>query len=126
VSNVLAALHPPNAHRSFTKAQGVVAIAGVFLAGVFSLVKDKNADVSSFERAMLLSAILLLGASVWFAIRTMRVRDAPRHPTGAQLDTEINTVVRVGNAPESAIVSLRVTSASCGARRTMIWRVETR
>jgi hypothetical protein len=58
-----------------TKAQGSVAIAGLFVAGVFALVRDKAPGMPPFERVVLGATIVSLLLTIYWAIRVLAVRD---------------------------------------------------
>jgi hypothetical protein len=58
-----------------TKAQGTVAIAGIFLGGIFSFIKDLNTASPTLERWLLSLLAVLLGISVAFSVVALRVRE---------------------------------------------------
>ena len=65
-----------------SKAQGVVAIAGVFVGGIFAFLNAANFTRSSMAVSLLVFAILFLASSVLLAVLVLRVRDTMGVPTG--------------------------------------------
>ncbi|HSU13139.1 hypothetical protein [Longimicrobium sp.] len=58
-----------------TKAQGTVAIAGIFLAGIFTFIRDLKATSPALERWVLVLVALLLALTVALAVLALRVRE---------------------------------------------------
>ena len=88
-----------------TKAQGTVAIAGIFLAGVFAFVRTLSDNASFCDKALLLIAVLLLVLSVLFAILVLRVREVTSPPIGDSLDTLVKDLLSPGEATQEDLVA---------------------
>lgn len=69
-----------------TKAQGNIAIAGIFVAGVFAFLTKSGSTPDVYERFFLLIAIFLLIFSVIFAMLVLRTRIVPIPPLGSFMD----------------------------------------
>ena len=69
-----------------TKAQGNIAIAGIFIAVVFAFIREAGQQSYWAERACLGLALIFLVISVIFSIMVLRVRQAPFPPMGGFVD----------------------------------------
>jgi hypothetical protein len=67
-----------------TKAQGVVAIAGIFIGGLFAFLNSSNFVRTPSSMLFLLVGIIVLIGSVLLAILVLRVRDTAGVPPGQQ------------------------------------------
>ena len=74
-----------------TKAQGLGAIAGIFLAAVFAWAREVPANFGTFERVLLVASIFLLVASIVAAVLALHVRKvaAPPHQETAEMISDI-------------------------------------
>ena len=68
-----------------TKAQGNIAIAGIFIAGVFAFLRDVSGSADLVERALLGLTVITLVGSVVLSVRALRVQDAPPPPMAAAI-----------------------------------------
>ena len=68
-----------------TKAQGSVAVAGIFLAALFAFVRELTANSGPLESVLLAVAVLTLLVSVGYAIAALRIRDIAASPLGKHL-----------------------------------------
>lgn len=75
------------------KAQGTVAIAGIFLASVFAFVRDLGADVAPVVSWSLVIATVLLLACVGSAAWSLRIRKIPRPPLGEDTQTLVKDLM---------------------------------
>ena len=57
-----------------TKAQGAVAIAGIFLGGVFTFIRDLEPGAPVVEAWLLIAIALLLTCAVFLSVLALRVR----------------------------------------------------
>ena len=65
-----------------TKAQGVVAIAGIFIGGLFAFLNSSSFARTTLAVLLLLVGIIVLIGSVLLAILVLRVRDTAGVPPG--------------------------------------------
>lgn len=84
-----------------TKAQGVVGIAGVFLAAVFAFVRevDPASDPLWLRVGILLAALALVGA-IGCAILALRIRRRPAPPLGRHLQNDFKRLLAVEDPKE--------------------------
>ncbi len=75
--------HSDNWKNLETKAQGAVAIAGIFLAVLFSWVHDIPQNYSCLEYFLLIASIVLLVSSVICAILGLKIRKVCFPPIGS-------------------------------------------
>ena len=69
-----------------TKAQGTVAIAGIFLAGAFTFIRNLHAGSPAVERWALAALAAMLGVAVGLAILALRVRAVPDPAPGVETE----------------------------------------
>lgn len=69
-----------------TKAQGNIAIAGIFIAGAFAFISKIDQQTSRLEKGFLISALVFLVASVIFSVLVLRVRQVYFPPMGGFID----------------------------------------
>lgn len=60
-----------------TKAQGTVAVAGIFLGGVFAMARDVKVETGNFERTLLMLTSISLLLAVAAAVLALHVRATP-------------------------------------------------
>ena len=65
-----------------TKAQGAVAVAGLFVGGLLAFAKDPRSEPTLGRIVLVLAVVCLLGA-VLFALNALRVCDVADPPSGA-------------------------------------------
>lgn len=65
-----------------TKAQGNIAIAGIFIAGVFAFLTRTIADLTRLDKWLLVAAIACLSLSVFCAVYALIVRGIALPPLG--------------------------------------------
>jgi hypothetical protein len=76
-----------------TKAQGITAIAGVFLAGVLAWARDLPDTFGVLERGLLALAALCLTASVVVALLSLEAHSFNGPPLGRAVDEERQAVI---------------------------------
>lgn len=64
------------------KAQGSIAIAGIFLAAAFAFLKDVGSNMTVFETALLSAAVLLVIVTVLLAVLALRIKEVLDGPSG--------------------------------------------
>lgn len=69
-----------------TKAQGTVAIAGIFLGGIFTFIRDLRADSPAIERWLLIGVALLLTTGILASVLALRVREVEYPVRASDLD----------------------------------------
>jgi ABC-type multidrug transport system fused ATPase/permease subunit len=87
-----------NLHNLEGKAQGSVAIAGIFIAGAFAYLQ-KNITLLHYQKIILCIGIIFLLICVGFSILALRIRKLPAAPMGQYLDKLVSDLLR-GNDPE--------------------------
>lgn len=65
-----------------TKAQGNVAIAGIFIAGVFAFIRDIDNAAFCIEKCALTIIILCLAGSVIYSVLALKIRNVAAPPLG--------------------------------------------
>ncbi len=83
-----------------TKSQGNVAIAGIFVAGMFVFVKDLKPKMTCYETAFLTAAICLLLGSIVLSMLSLRVRKNPAPPSGDAMDTLVSPLLQLTSGAE--------------------------
>jgi len=78
-----------------TKAQGNIAIAGVFVGGVFAFLTKSGSTPDVYERFILLITITLLILSVIFAMQVLRTRIVLVPPLGSFMDYSVKHLLEV-------------------------------
>lgn len=69
-----------------TKAQGNVAIAGIFIAGVFAYIEKISPNLRSHEKFLIAASIICLVISICSSIFALAVRETTTAPLGAGTD----------------------------------------
>jgi hypothetical protein len=78
-----------------TKAQGNVAIAGIFIAGVFALITKSDFRLNEVERFVLLLAMGFLVSSIVFSILVLQARTVPSPPLGSFIDYSVKHLLKI-------------------------------
>lgn len=81
-----------------TKAQGNVAVAGIFIAGVFAFITKTDSALNEIEKFFFFLAIGFLVSSVIFSIFVLRTRSVPVPPLGSFMDYTVKRLLVVDNA----------------------------
>ena len=68
------------------KAQGMTAIAGVFLAAAFAIARDAGTTMTPCQKVLLVLAIVALMSCVLLAVLALRVRFTSLPPIGEQFE----------------------------------------
>ena len=82
------------------KAQGTVAIAGLFLAGVFAFIRQISAETQWIEQVLLCVAVLLLGLTVWYAVRVLTIRKVATPPPPKDYEDAARALVEIEEPAE--------------------------
>lgn len=77
------------------KAQGNVAIAGIFIAGIFALITKSDSHLNEVERFFLLIAMGFLVSSIVFSILVLQARTVPLPPLGSFIDYSVKRLLQV-------------------------------
>jgi hypothetical protein len=86
-----------------TKAQGLAAIAGVFLAALFAWARDIPATFGQFERYLIVASLAFLVAAVIAAVLALEVRKVTAPPLGEETAEMVRDIVnkhKPDEAPE--------------------------
>jgi hypothetical protein len=76
-----------------TKAQGVGAIAGVFLAALFSWIREPFSNFSQFDKLAILVSILLLITAVVAGLLTLLIRKVAAPPLGEETAKMLKDII---------------------------------
>ena len=79
-----------------TKAQGVVAIAGIFIGGLFAFLNSSSFTRTTPAILFMLVAIIVLVGSVLLAILVLRVRDTAGVPPGQHTSQILDDLLALG------------------------------
>lgn len=84
------------------KAQGAIAVSGIFLAGMLAFVRALLQSASSAEKWLLTVSAIFLVLSIIFALIVLWVRTVPKAPLGESLEILINDLLSMedGTEPE--------------------------
>jgi predicted PurR-regulated permease PerM len=77
-----------------TKAQGLGAIAGIFMAAVFAWVRDLPASFGMLERAVVIITLMLLVCAVVAAVLALQVRKVASPPFGDETAEMVRDILR--------------------------------
>lgn len=69
-----------------SKAQGNIAISGIFIGGVFAYIQKVDPQLQQVEQILLGVAAFLLVVSVIFSVVALRIRSVPAPPVGGFVD----------------------------------------
>jgi hypothetical protein len=83
-----------------TKAQGAVAISGIFIAGAFAYIREVNLQAHRVDKIFLGTCILSLVVSVVLSIFALRVRKVAAAPIGEYLDDLVQDLLQLENDGE--------------------------
>jgi hypothetical protein len=83
-----------------TKAQGAVAISGIFIAGAFAYIREVNLQGHRVEKIFLGTSILSLVVSVVLSIFALRARKVAAAPIGEYLDELVQDLLQLENDGE--------------------------
>lgn len=114
-----------------TKAQGTIAIAGIFLAGAFGFARDVG-DLEWVPRFLFAGAVVALWASVACAVRALWVSRVRFPPAGETAELELKRLEHLAKedrASELKVVlydlasgfRLAITSIEAGIARKATW-----
>ncbi len=81
-----------------TKAQGNIAVAGIFIAGVFAFLTKGNYTPNEYDRFLLLLSIGFLVASIVASIFVLQTRTVKVPPLGSFVDYQIKRILKVDDA----------------------------
>jgi len=84
-----------NWHSLEGKAQGSVAIAGIFIAGAFAYLRENIALMNCYQKTLLGCGIVCLLITVAYSIMALRIRKLPAPPMGEYLDKIVCDLLRV-------------------------------
>jgi hypothetical protein len=79
-----------------SKAQGVITVCGVFLAGVFAFARGITDPAETWQKILLTAATILLVLSVIVALRALRVREVELPPYGDEHHSLLTDLLRDG------------------------------
>lgn len=79
------------------KAQGAIAVAGIFIAGSFAYLRDLNQNTRVYERAFLGMAILFLIICIILSVLVLRTRKVRPLPLGKFVTHYARALVEVEN-----------------------------
>lgn len=80
-----------------SKAQGTVAVAGIFIGGVFNYIRDIKATnplTPQYEKNFLAFSVLCLVICVLLSVWALRVREVKEPPIGKDLDQKIKDLLQ--------------------------------
>ncbi|HEU0013985.1 MAG TPA: hypothetical protein VFQ45_09895 [Longimicrobium sp.] len=100
-----------------TKAQGTVAMAGIFLAAVFAFARGVSANEPGWQRWILTTAILTLLASVLFALLSLWGRKVASPPPPVEIEQDVCLMMPVSDPVAFAEYERRL-----GADEARQWR----
>lgn len=87
------------------KAQGSVAIAGVFIGGIFAFLNSTSLVKTTLNVSILTTAVAVLSASVLLSILVLRVRDTKGVPTGEHTNQILTDLLELDVATITANLS---------------------
>src|SRR5712664_36470 len=77
------------------KAQGNVAIAGIFIAGAFAFIREISKGTHLYEKILLLLALISLVMAVILSIWTLRIRLVAVPLLGKNVHRLVNDLLRI-------------------------------
>jgi gas vesicle protein len=83
-----------------TKAQGLGALAGIFLAAVFASAREPRSGFGSCERVLVVATILLLVGAIIAAVFALRVRSLAAPPLGEETAQMVADILHKAKADE--------------------------
>lgn len=85
-----------------TKAQGSIAIAGIFIAGAFAYIRDITPNSHPYEKLFLIIIVLCLVTSVVLSILALKIRTVAAPPMGEYIDQMVRDILNLNNDDELA------------------------
>lgn len=85
------------------KAQGTIAIAGIFLAAIFALTRN-GTRLGVTHQVLILGALILLVASVLLAVLTLKVRKFTAPPAAEVVRRLLDRAIKADSRAPSALV----------------------
>lgn len=85
-----------------SKAQGAVAIAGIFIAGAFAFIREIDTNTYLIEKILLVAVILFLITSVAFSVYALKIRAIAAPPFGANVERLVNDLLNIEDQSEIA------------------------
>jgi hypothetical protein len=79
------------------KAQNIVTIAGIFVAGVFAYIRETKVENQNFEKVFLIFSIFCLIGSIVWAMRALKVRKVAKSPFGKNTDNLAEGITKISN-----------------------------
>lgn len=83
-----------------TKAQGNIAIAGIFIAGAFAFIQKISPELNLAEKVMLVAALFFLIMSVILAVRALRVQIVPAPLFGRFVEGSVKRLLLINDEAE--------------------------
>ncbi len=84
-----------------TKAQGLAAIAGIFLAALFTWGRELPASFGQWQRLLIVASIVLLVAAIIAAVLALQVRMVAAPPLGDEVAEMVGDILRDQKAEEA-------------------------
>jgi len=84
------------------KAQGVIAISGVFLAAAFAFVRQIDCGTQDIEKVLLCIAIVLLVTSVLISVLVLRIREVRIPPGGEFINNLVDDILKIDESSVSS------------------------
>jgi hypothetical protein len=76
-----------------TKAQGNIAISGIFIGGVFAYIQKVDPQLQQNEKVLLGLAAFFLVVSVIFSVISLKIRTVPAPPLGGFVDKLVTDLI---------------------------------
>lgn len=83
-----------------TKAQGNIAIAGIFIGGAFAFIQKIGPNLILAEKVGLITALVFLTLSVLFAVRALRVQIVPAPFFGEFVEGSVRRLLEITDEAE--------------------------
>jgi hypothetical protein len=88
------------------KAQGTVVVAGVFIAGIFTLV-SKMDNATDYTKLVFTLVVIFLVLTVIICINAMRIKETEYHPSVEELRNEVDELVQAeGPVSEDGLMGI--------------------
>uniref|UniRef100_UPI004055E2ED hypothetical protein n=1 Tax=Candidatus Electrothrix sp. TaxID=2170559 RepID=UPI004055E2ED len=87
------------------KAQGLIAVSGTFVAGMFAFIRTLLHSVTYLEKCFLTASLVLLVFSIFLALVVQKLRTVAKPPQGESLYSIINDLI---NIDEDSIDQYRI------------------
>lgn len=82
------------------KAQGSVAIAGIFLAGIFAYANRMPADACFYLKLVVIIAVVSVAVAVMFAMLALRLREVAPPPLGSEVGEMVSHILNLEEGDE--------------------------